>query len=279
MSIAVCFILGAALAQDAPADPPELADDAPAHVVQGLSGTTVAGGVTADSTTSTDPPAVDDTPAVEDTAAVEDTPAVEDMAVRVARLQAYKDQRMRVVTETELRGGVAAVALGAPQPAGSIAPSVVVVDPVFTYQTWGVYQGSKRLSPSSFLRQSGESFRADDLDRRTERDQRKARRWMMVAGAGAASLAMGMVGTARAEDLPQQMLAQQLTVGGIGVAMTGLVGASFPASRATRTEYYPASVLDRADAEAMAERHNTALQQSLGLTPEDLLLLELADSL
>jgi len=248
MPLAMSLILGAALAQDAPHVEPDIE-----HPVQIVERQVVAEPVVA-------------------------APA-DDMATRVARLQAYKSQRLRVVTETELRGGVAAVAIGSPQPAGSLSPSVVMVDPVLTYQTWGIYQGNKRLSPATFLRQTGETFRADDLDRRTERDRRKARRWMLLAGAGATSLAMGMVGAAQAEDLPQQMLAQQLTLGGIGVGMTGIVGASFPASRATRMEHYPSSVLDRSDAEAMAERHNKALQQKLGLTAEDLLLLELADSL
>jgi len=248
MPIAMSLVLGAALAQDAQVEPPHPDDDTPVQVLQ------------------------------EQVVAKAAEP-VDDMAARIARLQQYKSERLRVVTETELRGGVAAVAVGTPQPAGMVAPSVVMVDPVLTYQTWGIYRGSHRLSPSTFLRETGETFRADDLDRRTERDRNKARRWMVVAGAGATSLAMGMVAMSKAEDLPQQMLAQQLTLGGVGLGMTGVVGASFPASRATRMTHYPSAVLERADAEAMAERHNKALQQELGLTEGDLLLLELADTL
>ncbi len=204
---------------------------------------------------------------------------VEPTAARIARLQHYTSERLRVVSETELLGGVASVSVGPSQPAELGAPSVVLVDPTFTYQTWGIYQGSHRLSPSAFLRETGETFRADDLDRRIERDRKKARRWMMVAGAGATSFMMGMVATPRADDLPQQIIAQQLTLGGVGVGIAGLVGASFPASHATRTTHYPSAVLERSDAEAMAERHNTALQQRLSLTEEDLLVLELADQL
>ena len=195
------------------------------------------------------------------------------------RLRAYQRQRLRVVDETELRGGTAAMSMAAPTPGPGRSSNVVVVDPFYTVHTWGVYAGDQRLSPTEFFRETGETFRADELDRRIERDQRKARRWMVVAGVGAASLAAGVVQYDRARDLPQQLLAQQLTFGGLGVGMTGLMAASFPATRAARVAHYPSAVVDRADAEELAARHNRVLQERLGLTEADLLLLELADRL
>jgi|GEM_PF-4827581 len=198
---------------------------------------------------------------------------------RVERIRDYQSQRMYVRDETELRGGAAAVAMSQPVGAHMTTPSVVLVDPMFTVQTWGVYRGDDRIGPSEFLRETGETFRADDLDRRVERDRRKARRWMLVAGVGAASLAAGVVQYDRATTLPEELLAHQLTFGGLGVGMTGLMAASFPASRATRLERYPSAAMNRDDAEKMVERHNKALQQRLGLTEEDVLLIDLADSL
>lgn len=198
---------------------------------------------------------------------------------RVARIRAYNSERLTVRDETELRGATNAVSVVQPMMGPAAGPSVVVVDPVFTVQTWGVYRGHERLAPAELLRTTGETFRADDIERRIERDHRKSRRWMMLAGMGAASVAAGVVQYDRAQDLPQQVLAHQLTFGGIGVGLTGLMGASFPASRATRLERYPSAVMDRTDAQVMVERHNKATAQRLGLTEEDLLLIELADAL
>ncbi len=193
------------------------------------------------------------------------------------RLRTYQRQRLRIRDETELRGGTSGMASPIP---GPLSPSsVVVVDSFYAVPTWGAYRGTERLSPAAFLRETGETFRADDLERRVERDRRKARRWMILAGTGAAGLTAGVVTYDRADDLAGQLIGQQLTFGGLALGTTGLVGASFPASRATRLTHYPSAVMDRADAQAMADRHNRALQQELGLSPQDLLLIELADSL
>ena len=196
---------------------------------------------------------------------------------RAERLRQYQDQRLTIRDETELRGTPSGMTPPLPGPLSS--PNVVVVDSFYAVPTWGVYRGRTRVSPTTFLRETGETFRADDLDRRVERDRRKARRWLMVAGAGAATLTAGVVQYERAERLPDEVIAQQLTFGGLALGTTGLLAASFPASRATRLTHYPSAVMDRADAEKMVERHNRALQQALGLSPEDLLLLELADRL
>ena len=196
---------------------------------------------------------------------------------RAERIRAYQSQRLNIRDETELRGGSSGLASPLPGPMSST--NVIVVDSFYAVPTWGAYRGAERLSPADFLRETGESFRADDLDRRVERDRRKARRWMILAGTGAAGLTAGVVTYDRADDLAGQLIGQQLTFGGLAMGTTGLVAASFPASRATRLTHYPSAVMKRADAEDMARRHNRALQQELGLTPEDILLIELSDSL
>ncbi len=198
-------------------------------------------------------------------------------AERAERIRKYQGQRLTIRDETELRG--APSGMNPPLPGPLSSPSVVVVDSFYAVPTWGVYQGSVRISPAAFFRETGETFRADDLDRRVARDRRKARRWMMLAGAGAATLTAGVVQYDRADQLSEELIAQQLTFGGLAMGTTGLVVASFPASRATRLTHYPSAVMDRDDAQSMVERHNRAVQQELGLTEEDLLLIELADQL
>ena len=214
-------------------------------------------------------------PAVVTTGTAPSPPAL--TAERAERIRQYQDQRLTIRDETELRGAPSGMA--PPLPGPMTSPNVVVVDSFYAVPTWGVYQGTARISPSAFLRETGETFRADDLDRRVARDQRKARRWMMVAGAGAATLTAGVVQYDRADQLSQELIAHQLTFGGLAMGTAGLVVASFPASRATRLRHYPSAVVDRADAQRMVERHNRAVQQKLGLSEEDLLLIELADRL
>ncbi len=201
-------------------------------------------------------------------------------AEQVARIRAYRAQRLSIVRETEFRGGMSTIAGVRPLPTGMVLdPDVVIVDPLYTVQTWGIYRGESRLSPAEVLRVSGDTTRADSLTQKIERDDKKARRWLTVAGAGGVALAGGLVTQGQAKDLPHLVLGQQLTLGGMTVAVTGLIGASIPASRSSNLSHYPSAIMERAEAEALVERHNRALQESLGLTPEDLLFLEIANGM
>lgn len=207
------------------------------------------------------------------------TPSATVSEAQLARLKAYKARRLRVVTETELRTSLSPAASEALSTAQHRGDTVVVADPAYTLETWGIYRGNTRLSPSDFLHTTGETFRADDVHHRIERDERRARRWLTVAAMGGASLAAGLYGSRVAEDLPQELLARQLTVGGIGVGTAGLMAASVPTTRADRLKRYPSALMDRAQAEAMVARHNEALAKELGLTADDRRLMELADAL
>jgi hypothetical protein len=194
---------------------------------------------------------------------------------RLQTLRRYKAERLSVHEETELRGGGTALAMGYPY--GRMGPStaVMMTDPVYTVRTWGVYQGPDRISTPSFLDKVGKASEATALREDVARHQRRSKGCFGVAGIGAGVLVAGLIGM-RAATTPEEYLAWNLaTLGGTAAGMTGLVVGSFPAAKANRLERSPAAVMTPAEARALAERHNDALQRELGVTPQEAWLLEL----
>ena len=194
---------------------------------------------------------------------------------RLQTLRRYKAERLSVHEETELRGGGTALAMGYPY--GRMGPStaLMMTDPVYTVRTWGVYQGPDRISTPSFLDKVGKASEATALREDVARHQRRSKGCFGVAGIGAGVLVAGLIGM-RAATTPEEYLAWNLaTLGGTAAGMTGLVVGSFPAAKANRLERSPAAVMTPAEARALAERHNDALQRELGVTPQEAWLLEL----
>jgi hypothetical protein len=194
---------------------------------------------------------------------------------RLQTLRRYKAERLSVHEETELRGGGTAMAMGYPY--GRMGPStaVMMTDPVYTVRTWGVYQGPDRISTPSFLDKVGKASEATALREDVARYQRRSKGCFGVAGIGAGVLVAGLIGM-RAATTPEEYLAWNLaTLGGTAAGMGGLVVGSFPAAKASRLERSPATVMTPAEARALAERHNDALQKQLGVTPQEAWLLEL----
>ncbi len=194
---------------------------------------------------------------------------------RLQTLRRYKAERLSVHEETELRGGGTAMAMGYPY--GRMGPStaVMMTDPVYTVRTWGVYQGPDRISTPTFLDKVGKASEATALREDVARYQRRSKAAFGVAGIGAGVLVAGLIGM-RAAATPEEYLAWNLaTLGGTAAGMGGLVVGSFPAAKASRLERSPAAVMSPAEARALAERHNDALQKQLGVTPQEAWLLEL----
>lgn len=194
---------------------------------------------------------------------------------RLQTLRRYKAERLSVHEETELRGGGTSLAMGYPY--GRIGPSttVMMTDPVYTVRTWGVYQGPDRITTPTFLDKVGKAGEAAALREDISRYDRRSKRCFGVAGIGAGVLIAGIVGM-RTAATPEEYLAWNLaTLGGTAAGMGGLVVGSFPAAKAGRLERSPAAVMSPAEARALAERHNDALQRELGVSPQEAWLLEI----
>lgn len=194
---------------------------------------------------------------------------------RLQTLRRYKAERLSVHEETELRGGGTALAMGYPY--GRVGPSttVMMTDPIYTVRTWGVYEGPDRITTPTFLDKVGKASEAAALREDIQRYDRRSKRWFGVAGLGAGVLIAGVVGM-RTAATPEEYLAWNLaTLGGTAAGMGGLIVGSFPAAKAGRLERAPAAVMSPAEARALAERHNDALQKQLGVTPQEAWLVEI----
>ncbi len=190
---------------------------------------------------------------------------------RLALLRQYKARRISVRNETELRGGGTSLGFSSP----GYGPAVVMTDPIYTIRTWGLYQGGQRLDTVTALDRLG----ADSLKKTTVDDiktsRRRARTWFTAAGLGGAAMVAGMVGMRTATTYPEHALAQQITTGGTLVGIGGLIAGSFPGAKASRLERYPSAVLTPEQASEQAAAHNEALRAELGLSPQEVWLMEM----
>lgn len=192
-------------------------------------------------------------------------------AERLALLRSYKSRRLSVRNETELRGGGSSVGFTSP----GYGPAVVMSDPIYTIRTWGIYEGSQRLDTVTAL----DRLQRDALKTQTVDDIRKARRrsraWFTAAGLGGAAILGGIIGVRTADTRLEQIYFSQVTTGGTLLGITGLVVGSFPSSKANRLERYPAAVMSPEEAREAAGAHNESLRQELGLTPQEVWLMEM----
>lgn len=191
-------------------------------------------------------------------------------AEQLRALRAYRDQRLVVRRETEVSGGGVHVhqwdTFG-PWPYGWHS-SETVVNPVVTTRTWAIYRGPERLSVPTFLETVGATERHAELVGRIHKARRAAHAWLGVSGVGAAGLVAGLVGMAVADDQQTYDLLSLTTLAGGGLTFGGLLGASFPFSRAARLERYPAASLTIGEAQKLVDAYNDRLREQLGITPE-----------
>jgi hypothetical protein len=198
---------------------------------------------------------------------------------RLQTLRRYKAQRLVVREETEVHGGGTAIGFASPYSRMGVGSSVMLTDPIYTVRTWGVWQGHERLSTPTFLALAGEKGRAEEVSRGIERYDRRSKLWFTVAGVGAGVLVGGLVRSSTA-DQPEEMLAGNLALTtGVTIGLSGLVIGSFPASKAHRLQTSPASLIKPEEARELAERHNDALREELGVTAQEAWLIELGSDL
>jgi hypothetical protein len=191
-------------------------------------------------------------------------------AERLQLLRTYKAQRIGVRAETELRGGGTSFGWASPR----YGPSVMMSDPLYTVRTWGLYQGSERLSTPSALALMGERARHDALTDQIQRGRRVGTTFFVAGGLGAAAMLGGIVASQRAPTEEALLLASQVTTIGALAGVGGVVIGSFPSARASRLERYPSATMPREEAQRLAAAHNERLRLQLGLSPAEVWMLE-----
>ena len=195
---------------------------------------------------------------------------------KLSAYRQYQNQRLSIHTEREIRGGGAYVAPGFWYgfPYGWGLGGVVVSEPVEITHGWGVYQGPHRLTVPDFLAAAGDQSRQQALQSDIDRLNRARTAWYAVAGVGAAAMLTGVFGTDVAEDWDTWRTYSNVGWAGALVAVTGVVGGSFPASKATRLARVPEASMTPEDAAGLVDAHNEKLAEELGLSPDEVWQIE-----
>jgi len=195
---------------------------------------------------------------------------------RLQALRTYKAQRLQVRAETEYRGGgvstFSTMSYGYPHGYGT---GVVISDPVSTFRTWGVYRGPQRLSTPDFLTLTGANEQRDVLVKSIKKARRASRWWFVGAGAGMAAIVTGIVGMSATKKIPVYRRYNLVALSGTGATIGCLLGASFPAAKASRLYRYPGSTLSSDEANDLAHKHNEKLREALEVQPEEAWLLDM----
>lgn len=204
---------------------------------------------------------------------------------QLAALRRYRDERLQVRAETEIRPGSSMVVGGwwggawRPGPYGRWHygfgfPGALITEPPTVERVWGVYRGPQRLTVPELLQVTGQTDRARELDRDIGRARTASTFWFTVAGAGVASAVVGMVGLSVADERGEALLYNQVVLGGAGAAATGLIVGSFPASKVSRLTHDVPRTMTLQEAQALVAQRNEALRNELGLTPNDVWQIE-----
>lgn len=209
-------------------------------------------------------PVVD--PAVQQALAVE----------RLEKMRAYKAQRLIVREEMEIRGGGTS-----PQITGGIgggwgSPMGVPMtnDPLYTVQTWGIYQGKRRLTVPEYLELTDQDELAEALELDIQRSKRQSRVLYGIGVTGVVAAGAGVVGQVSTDDVERYGLYRTTATLGVVAAIGGFVGGSIPAARAKELEQEAGFRLTPEQVQPRLDAYNEALRLRIGLSAEDVMLLE-----
>jgi hypothetical protein len=197
---------------------------------------------------------------------------------RLAALRTYRDERLVVRGEAELTGGAVYGQVGGwyGYPHRGYGGGWVVADPLRVTRGWGIYQGPRRVDVPTFLGEVGEAGQKAELDADISRASRNSQIWFTAAGIGAAALLTGFVGSNLATTPQDAYQWSQVSFVGATTTVVGLVGGSFPSSKAQRLRRVPAATMSVDEATRLATRHNEQLREKLGLSPDDVWRMEQA---
>jgi hypothetical protein len=194
---------------------------------------------------------------------------------RLAALRTYKAQRLQVRAETEYRGGgvstFSSMSYGYPQAMGT---GVIIAEPISTFRTWGVYRGPERLSTPDFLTLTNAIKQRDSLVAEIDKSRRASKIWFTGAGLGMAAIVTGIVGMG-AGGVDTYAQYNSVALVGTTVTIGCLLGASFPAAKASKLYRYPGASMNTDAANGLAHEHNEQLRQKLGIQPDEAWLLDL----
>ena len=204
---------------------------------------------------------------------------------RLKLLRTYRQQRLVVRGETEIRQGPTTAWTTGWGYGGyggwsgyyggmGWGSTTMISNPVWTTRTWGVYQGPERLSTPAFLEEAGQLTKANELSTTISKKRKQAKGWYTVAGVGAAGILTGIVGMGQAQNAESYYTFNAVSLGGVGLVVSGLMGGSFPSAKASQLARYPSMSVSAEEAQEYVDTHNDRLRDELGLTTQEVWAFE-----
>lgn len=195
---------------------------------------------------------------------------------KLGSVRAYQRQRLVVRQETELRGGGQSVVSSPWANPYSMTQSQVVQDPIYAVQGWGIYQGSRRLTVPEYLGVIGSDEMKAFLDQDIVRLQATSKGLYAFGGLGVAATVVGIVGMNNSQTAEQRLIFFTAAGGGVVAMLTGFIGGSVPAAKATQIKNDPEYTFTPEQVQDGVDTYNEGLRSDLGLTSEEVLLIEAA---
>jgi hypothetical protein len=193
---------------------------------------------------------------------------------RLQALRQYQRQRLSINPEIEVSGGGTSVYSGFGWGRQGFGGGMVISDPIRTSRSWGLYQGSSRLDVPSFLDVAGATDLSAQISGDIASDVKRSRTFYTVAGVGIAGLIVGSFGARTAQTELEFYQYSSIIAPSIGLTIGGMFAGSIPAARSERTRLYPSESIGLDRAQDLADAHNDRLRSSLGLSPEDVWVIE-----
>lgn len=145
---------------------------------------------------------------------------------------------------------------------------------VYRVESWVVTKGQQRLDVPNTLTALGDVPARQALERRIRKNRTAA---ALLTGAGVAGVitsVVGLIGVDQATTWDDRRDWSNLSVGGLGLAVGGFVGASFPSRKAVRLQLEPEATFDIDVLQQRVADHNERLARELGLDPDRAVGLE-----
>ena len=192
-------------------------------------------------------------------------------------LRQYQRERLELSSEVNITGGASTAYMRGPMMGyGGVGFSsgFVVSDPIYTTRTLRVYQAKEPISSLYFfdLIEDEEMFNSVERQAKKYRKRRKVGRVVALLGLGTA--VSGWVGVSQASNEIEVVVYSNLSLLGSLVGFGGLLGSSFPTSKEVALLRTPLSSMSKLEVENQIDQYNDALRLELGLTVEDVLLIE-----
>jgi hypothetical protein len=192
-------------------------------------------------------------------------------------LRQYQRERLELSSEVNITGGASTAYMRGPMMGyGGVGFSsgFVVSDPIYTTRTLRVYQAKEPISSLYFfdLIEDEEMFKSVERQAKKYRKRRKIGRVVALLGLGTA--VSGWVGVSQASNELEVVVYSNLSLLGSLVGFGGLLGSSFPTSKEVALLRTPLSTMSKLEVENKIDQYNDALRLELGLTVEDVILIE-----